>query len=91
MTKRRPFAFRSGEPTNPMAWLGVAAYVRAKKFPRYFSSIPLDLTQACELRHAIELARQCEDQQKNPFWRATWRRVLLPMLLAEANKRGLDV
>lgn len=76
------FKLRPGEPSNPRAWLGIAPLVRAKRFP------------------AGDLCR-ITDETKWPTWLlldwaeclrsdpdANWRRVLLPMLLEEAKRRG---
>jgi hypothetical protein len=79
------FVLRPGEPTNPRAWLGVAPLVMAKAYPV-----------------RVELPRLLEEEEDWTigFWlhwhrtaegRRNWRRVLLPMLLEEAKKRGLDV
>lgn len=83
------FAFRPGEPTNPRAWLGVAPLVMAKRFPilthdkkRLYMTRPIVGIDGEELLICLDMARTCEPQ---------WRRVLLPMLLEEAKRRGLDV
>jgi hypothetical protein len=92
----KKFTFRPGEPTNPRAWLGVAPLVMARVFPfktvtwnpisaafisgRWgYKSFSLDQISEEDLRLGIGVAP------------SDWRRVLLPMLLEEAKKRGLDV
>jgi hypothetical protein len=92
---RKPFELRPGEPRNPRAWLGVAAYIRMRAYPlRYFSlrgSAQTGLVGKWDyLPQSLDETR--DGQLRN--WLITapadWRRVLLPMLLEEAKKRGLD-
>src|SRR5690348_1013633 len=86
------FVFRDGEPVNKFAWLGIAPLVRAKRFPR--PSLPylpaLDITDVAQLRHALEIIYY-DVGLTSGLWPNGWRRVLLPMLLDEAKKRGIDV
>ena len=89
------FVFRDGEPVNKFAWLGVAPLVRARRWPEAYWKpraeigtaelrvVSLALYTRIGLDALISCARDLEVFH--------WRRVLLPMLLAEAKKRGIDV
>jgi hypothetical protein len=73
----------------------VAPLVMAKRFPitGHTGSVRLQSVAATddqELRvHLFEIVRRSEAGMGEPAWQ--WRRLLLPMLLEEAKKRGIDV
>lgn len=87
---RAKFQLRPGDPANPMAWLGVAALVRAKRFPfvQFDEVVPTTIGNGAFLKAAVATARGITN---GLYWEHPWRRVLLPMLLEEAERRGIDV
>jgi hypothetical protein len=86
--KHQPFEFSPGEPRNPRAWLGVAALVRARVFPVVVGAVRL-VPFDDDIQQLHEVARRCEDGRCTPEWQ--WRRVLLPFLPTEVEKRGFNV
>jgi hypothetical protein len=89
------FKLRPGEPRNPYAWLGVAAYVRARAYPLRYVKFTGGSTQQGLRGQWDYLPQPLDDTRDGQLrnWLITapgdWRRVLLPMLLEEAKKRGI--
>lgn len=82
------FKLRPGEPDS-LAWLGAAPYIEAKAFPfvQFDGLVAVGLGNYTFLMEALRAARKLEAGE---YCVHAWRRVLLPMLLEEAKRRGIE-
>jgi hypothetical protein len=94
-------AIQTDRDTQEQRECGKSATHTAHEPPIYFCSGCLhecmqdgtleDLRSGEGLAWAISIADECAEREDMGMPTKGWRRVLLPMLLEEANKRGLDV